>query len=32
MTIYLLSFLFGAINVIDYFLCSYNFIRCLVAL
>ena len=32
MTIYLLSFLFGVNNVIDYFLCLYNFIRSLVAL
>ena len=32
MTIYLLSFLFGLINVVDYFLCLYNFIRSLVAL
>ena len=32
MTIYLLSFLFGAINVVNYFLCSYDFIRSLVAL
>ena len=30
--IYLLSFLFGVINVVDYFLCSYNFIRSRVAL
>ena len=30
MTIYLLSFLFGVINVVGYFLCSYNFIRRLV--
>ena len=32
MAIYLFSFLFGAINVVDYSLCSYNFIRCIVAL
>ena len=34
MTVYLLSFffLFGVINVVDYFLCLYNFIRSLVAL
>ena len=32
MTIYLLSFLFGVINVVDYFLYLYNFIRSLVAL
>ena len=32
MTIYLLSFLFGVINVVDYFLCLYNFIRSLDAL
>ena len=32
MTIYLLSFLFGVINVVDYFLCLYHFIRSLVAL
>ena len=32
MTIYLLSFLFGVINGVDYFLCLYNFIRSLVAL
>ena len=32
MAIYLLSFLFGVINVVDYFLCLYNFIRSLVAL
>ena len=32
MTIYLLSFLFGVINVVDYFLCLYNFIKRLVAL
>ena len=32
MTIYLLSFLFGVINVVDYFLSSYNFIRSLVVL
>ena len=32
MTIYLLSFLFGVIIVVDYFLCLYNFIRSLVAL
>ena len=33
MTIYLFSFLFGVINVVDYFfLCSYNFIRSLVVL
>ena len=31
MTVYLLSFLFGVINVVDYFLCLYNFIRSLVA-
>ena len=31
MTIYLLSFLFGVINIVDYFLCLYNFIRSLVA-
>ena len=31
MTVYLLSFLFGIINVVDYFLCLYNFIRTLVA-
>ena len=30
MNIYLLSFLFGVINIVDY-LCSYNFIRNLVA-
>ena len=32
MTVYLhvLSFLFGVINVVYYFLCSYNFIRNLV--
>ena len=27
MTVYLLSFLFGVINVVDYILCLYNFIR-----
>ena len=27
MAVYLLSFLFGVINVVDYFLCLYNFIR-----
>ena len=32
MTIYLLSFLFGVINVVDYLFCSYNFIISLVAL
>ena len=32
MTICLLSFLFGVINVVDYILCLYNFIRSLVAL
>ena len=32
MTVYLLSFLFGAINVVNYLLCSYNLIRSLVAL
>ena len=32
MTIYLLSFLFGVINVVDYFLCLYNCIRSHVAL
>ena len=32
MITYLFSFLFGVINVVDYFLCSYNFIRSLVAL
>ena len=32
MTIYLVCFIFGVINVVDYFLCSYNFIRILVAL
>ena len=32
MTIYLLSFLFGVINVVDYVLCLYNFIRSIVAL
>ena len=32
MTVYLLSFLFGVINVVDYFLCLHNFIRSLVAL
>ena len=32
MTIYLHSFLFGAINVVDYLLCLYNLIRSLVAL
>ena len=33
MIIYLLSFLFDVINVVDYFfLCLYNFIRSLVAL
>ena len=32
MTIYLHSFLFGVINVVDYLLCLYNFIRSLVAL
>ena len=32
MTIYLFSFLFGVINVVDYFLCLYNFIRSFVAL
>ena len=32
MTIYLHSFLFGLINVVDYLLCLYNFIRSLVAL
>ena len=31
MPIYLISFLFGIINVVDYFLCLYNFIRSLVA-
>ena len=32
MTFYLLSFLFVVINVVDYVLCLYNFIRSLVAL
>ena len=32
MTIYLLSVLVGVINVVDYFLCLYNFIRRFVAL
>ena len=32
MTIYLHSFLYGVINVVDYLLCLYNFIRSLVAL
>ena len=32
MTFYLLSFSFGVINVVDYFLYSYNFIRSLAAL
>ena len=32
MTIYFLSFLFGAIHVVNYVLCSYNFIRNFVAL
>ena len=32
MTIYLHSFLFGVINVVDYLLGLYNFIRNLVAL
>ena len=32
MTVYLLSFLFGVINIVDYFLCLFNFIRSLVAL
>ena len=32
MTIYLHSVLFGVINVVDYLLCLYNFIRNLVAL
>ena len=32
MTIYLHSFLFGVINVVDYLLCLYNLIRSLVAL
>ena len=32
MTIYLLSFLFGVINVVNYFLCLYDFIRSPVAL
>ena len=32
MTIYLHSFLFGVINVVDYLLCLYNFIKSLVAL
>ena len=33
MTDYLISFLFGAVNVVNYyFLFSYNFIRSLVAL
>ena len=32
MTIYLLSFLFGVINVVGYFLRLYNFIRSRVAL
>ena len=32
MTIYLISFLSGIINVVDYFLCLYDFIRSLVAL
>ena len=32
MTIYLISFLFVIINVVDYFLYLYNFIRSLVAL
>ena len=30
MTIYLLPFLFGVINVVDYFLCLHSFIRSLV--
>ena len=32
MIVYLLSFLFGVIIVVDYFLCLYNFIGSLVAL
>ena len=32
MTIYLHSFLFGVINVVDYLLCLYKFIRSMVAL
>ena len=28
----ILFFLFGVINVVDYFLCLYNFIKSLVAL
>ena len=32
MTVCSLSFLFGVINVVDYFLCLYNFIKSLVAL
>ena len=32
MTIYLLSFLFGVINVVDYFYVFYNFMRSFVAL
>ena len=32
MTVYLFSFSFGVINVVDYFLCLYNFTRSLVAL
>ena len=32
MIIYLHSFLFGVINVVDYLLCLYNFIRSPVAL
>ena len=32
MTIYLHFFLFGVINVVDYLLCLYNFMRSLVAL
>ena len=32
MTSYLLSFSCGVINVVDYFLCLYNFIRSLVVL
>ena len=30
MIIYILSFLFGVINVVDYFLCLYNFKRSLI--
>ena len=31
MTICLFSFLFGVINVFDYFLCLYNFIEALLS-